>query len=50
MALPVPVQRDNHFSRLAGHTVSDTDQDAFGLLVHMGTLMARVQTASVQID
>ncbi|KAK4821668.1 hypothetical protein QYF61_027136 [Mycteria americana] len=39
------VQRDNHFSSPAGHTIFDTSQDAIGLLGHLGTLLAHVQLA-----
>ncbi|KAJ7405825.1 hypothetical protein BTVI_67559 [Pitangus sulphuratus] len=39
------VQRDNHFSGPAGHTISDTGQDAIGLLGHLVTLLAHVQMA-----
>ena len=39
------VQGDNHFPGPAGHTVSDTSQDASGLLGHLGTLLAHVQPA-----
>ncbi|KAK4832899.1 hypothetical protein QYF61_026542 [Mycteria americana] len=34
------VQRDNHFPSPAGHTISDTSQDAVGLLGHLDTLLA----------
>ena len=36
------MQRDNHFAP-AGDTISDTSQDAIGLLGHLGILMAHVQ-------
>ncbi|GAB0187966.1 hypothetical protein GRJ2_001261900 [Grus japonensis] len=36
---------DDHFPGPAGHTVSDTSQDALGLLGHLGTLLAHVQPA-----
>ncbi|GAB0187963.1 hypothetical protein GRJ2_001261600 [Grus japonensis] len=36
---------DNHFPGPAGHTVSDTSQDALGLLGYLGTLLAHVQLA-----
>ena len=39
------VQGNHHFPSPAGHTVSDTSQDAGGLLVHLGTLLAHVQLA-----
>ncbi|KAK4832969.1 hypothetical protein QYF61_026795 [Mycteria americana] len=39
------VQDDNHFPSPAGHMISDTSQDAIGLLGHLGTLLARVQPA-----
>ncbi|KAK4825597.1 hypothetical protein QYF61_000686 [Mycteria americana] len=39
------VQGHNHFPRPAGHTISDTSQDAFGFLGHLGTLMAHIQLA-----
>ena len=35
---------DNHLPGPAGHTTSDTTQDAIGLLGHVGTLLAHVQT------
>ncbi|KAK4832354.1 hypothetical protein QYF61_021953, partial [Mycteria americana] len=38
------VQGDNHFPSPAGHTISDTSQDAIGLLGHLGTLLALIQT------
>ncbi|KAK4807165.1 hypothetical protein QYF61_024285 [Mycteria americana] len=39
------VQGDDHFPSPAGHTISDTSQDAIGLLGHLGTLPAHVQPA-----
>ncbi|KAK4828081.1 hypothetical protein QYF61_023141 [Mycteria americana] len=39
------VQGDNHFPTRAAHTISDTSQDAIGLLVHLGTLLAHIQPA-----
>ncbi|KAF1466761.1 Conserved oligomeric Golgi complex subunit 5, partial [Megadyptes antipodes antipodes] len=39
------VQGHDHFPTPAGHTVSDTGQDAIGLLGHLGTLPAHVQPA-----
>ncbi|KAK4823178.1 hypothetical protein QYF61_027082 [Mycteria americana] len=38
-------QGDNHFPSPAGHTISDTSQDAVGLLGHLGTLLAHIQLA-----
>ena len=32
----------------AGHTISDTSQDAIGLLGHVGTLLAHVQSSANQ--
>ncbi|KAJ7413852.1 hypothetical protein WISP_87945 [Willisornis vidua] len=43
-----PVQRDNHYPDLAGHSDHsdlDTNQDVIGLLGHLGTLPAYVQLA-----
>ncbi|KAK4820022.1 hypothetical protein QYF61_017695 [Mycteria americana] len=40
-----PVQGHNHFPSPAGHTISDTSQDATGLLGHLGTLLAHIQAA-----
>ncbi|KAK4828722.1 hypothetical protein QYF61_000713, partial [Mycteria americana] len=37
------VQGHHHFSSPAGHAISDTDQDAVGLLGQLGTLLAHVQ-------
>ncbi|GAB0207267.1 hypothetical protein GRJ2_003192300 [Grus japonensis] len=37
------VQGDNHFPTPAGHTVSDTSQDAICRLGHLGTLLAHIQ-------
>jgi len=37
------VQRDDHFLTLAGNTISDTNQDAIGLLGYLGTLLAQLQ-------
>jgi len=42
------VQGDHHCPRPAGHTIPDTSQDAFGILGHLGTLLAPVQPAVVQ--
>ncbi|KAM9656072.1 uncharacterized protein ACIBXB_008597 [Morphnus guianensis] len=39
------VQGNNHFPAPAGHTISDTGQDAVGLLGHLGTLLAHIQPA-----
>ncbi|KAJ7423221.1 hypothetical protein BTVI_10719 [Pitangus sulphuratus] len=39
------VQGDDHFPSLAGHTISDTSQDAIGLLGNLGTLLTHVQPA-----
>ncbi|KAK4832279.1 hypothetical protein QYF61_021678 [Mycteria americana] len=39
------VQGANHFPTPAGHTISDTSQDAIGLLGHLGTLLAHSQLA-----
>ncbi|KAK4809529.1 hypothetical protein QYF61_015365 [Mycteria americana] len=39
------VQGDNHCPSPAGHAISDTSQDATGLLGHLGTLLAHVQPA-----
>ncbi|KAK4826479.1 hypothetical protein QYF61_009475 [Mycteria americana] len=39
------VQGDNHFPSPAGHTVSDTSQDAIGFLGCLGTLLAHIQLA-----
>ncbi|KAK4815015.1 hypothetical protein QYF61_013467, partial [Mycteria americana] len=39
------VQGDNHFPSSAGHTISDTSQDAICLLGHLGTLLAHIQLA-----
>ncbi|KAK4819028.1 hypothetical protein QYF61_024182 [Mycteria americana] len=35
----------NHFPSPAGHTISDTSQDAIGFLGHLGTLLAHIQPA-----
>ncbi|KAK4833094.1 hypothetical protein QYF61_027760 [Mycteria americana] len=40
-----PVQGHDHFPSPAGHTISDTSQDAVGLLGHLGTLPAHIQAA-----
>ncbi|PKU37700.1 hypothetical protein llap_11996 [Limosa lapponica baueri] len=37
------VQGDNHYPSPAGHTISDTNQHAIGLLGHLGTLLARIK-------
>ncbi|KAK4824258.1 LOW QUALITY PROTEIN: hypothetical protein QYF61_012524 [Mycteria americana] len=39
------VQGHDHFPTPAGHTISDTSQDAIGLLGHLGTLPAHIQPA-----
>ncbi|KAK4824593.1 hypothetical protein QYF61_016838 [Mycteria americana] len=39
------VQGHDHFPSPAGHTISDTSQDAIGLLGHLGTLLAHIQAA-----
>ncbi|KAK4827493.1 hypothetical protein QYF61_018793 [Mycteria americana] len=39
------VQGHDHFPSPAGHTISDTSQDAIGFLGHLGTLLARIQAA-----
>ncbi|KAK4826124.1 LOW QUALITY PROTEIN: hypothetical protein QYF61_005276 [Mycteria americana] len=39
------VQGHDHFPSAAGHTISDTSQDAIGLLGHLGTLLAHIQLA-----
>ncbi|KAK4806753.1 hypothetical protein QYF61_005549 [Mycteria americana] len=39
------VQGHNHFPSPAGHTISDTSQDAIGFLGHLGTLLAHIQAA-----
>ncbi|KAK4827101.1 hypothetical protein QYF61_014203 [Mycteria americana] len=36
---------DDHFPSPAGHTSSNTSQDAIGLLGHLGTLLAHIQAA-----
>ena len=38
-------QGDNPFPRPAGHAISDTSQDAVGLLGHLGILPAHIQLA-----
>jgi len=35
----------DHLPTPAGHTISDTSQDAVGLLGHLGTLLAHLQAA-----
>ncbi|KAK4819124.1 hypothetical protein QYF61_025591 [Mycteria americana] len=40
-----PVQGHDHCPSPAGHTISDTSQDAIGLLGHLGTLLAHIQLA-----
>ncbi|KAK4807064.1 hypothetical protein QYF61_018405 [Mycteria americana] len=35
----------DHFRIPAGHTISDTSQDAIGFLGHLGTLLAHIQAA-----
>ncbi|KAK4812905.1 LOW QUALITY PROTEIN: hypothetical protein QYF61_027299 [Mycteria americana] len=39
------VQGDDHCPSPAGHTISDTSQDAIGHLGHLGTLLAHTQPA-----
>ncbi|PKU47025.1 hypothetical protein llap_2678 [Limosa lapponica baueri] len=39
------VQGDNRFPSLAGHSISDTSQDAIGHLGYLGTLLAHIQPA-----
>ncbi|KAK4819036.1 hypothetical protein QYF61_024401 [Mycteria americana] len=39
------VRGNNHFPSPAGHTISDTSQDAIGFLGHLGTLLAHIQAA-----
>ncbi|KAK4823028.1 hypothetical protein QYF61_024830 [Mycteria americana] len=39
------VQGHDHFPSPAGHTISDTSQDAVGFLGHLGTLLAHIQLA-----
>ncbi|KAK4824671.1 hypothetical protein QYF61_017251 [Mycteria americana] len=39
------VQGHDHFPSPAGHTVSDTSQDAIGFLGRLGTLLAHIQAA-----
>ncbi|KAK4823336.1 hypothetical protein QYF61_001613 [Mycteria americana] len=39
------VQGHDHFPSPAGHTVSDTSQEAIGFLGHLGTLLAHIQPA-----
>ncbi|KAK4813337.1 hypothetical protein QYF61_026500 [Mycteria americana] len=39
------VQWDNHFPSPADHSISDTSQDAIGLLGHLGTLLVHIQLA-----
>ncbi|KAK4823962.1 hypothetical protein QYF61_008348 [Mycteria americana] len=39
------VQGHDRFPSPAGHTVSDTSQDAIGFLGHLGTLLAHIQPA-----
>ncbi|GAB0208342.1 mitochondrial enolase superfamily member 1 [Grus japonensis] len=39
------VQEDDHFLSPAHRTVSDTSQEAIGLLGHLGTLLAHIQPA-----
>ncbi|KAK4812304.1 LOW QUALITY PROTEIN: hypothetical protein QYF61_014090, partial [Mycteria americana] len=36
---------DDHFPSPAGHTISDTSQNAIGFLGHLGTLLAHIQPA-----
>ena len=42
------VQGDNYFPVPAGHNISDTSQDAIGLLGHLGTLSVHVQLSISQ--
>ena len=42
------VQGHDHLPTPAGHTIPDTSQDAIGLLGHLGTLLAHVQSAVSQ--
>ncbi|KAK4810039.1 hypothetical protein QYF61_005102 [Mycteria americana] len=42
------VQGHDHFPSPAGHTISDTSQDAICLLGHLGTLLAHIQPAVTQ--
>ncbi|KAK4810299.1 hypothetical protein QYF61_017346 [Mycteria americana] len=39
-----PVQGHDHCPSPAGHAISDTSQDAIGLLGHLGTLLAHIQS------
>ncbi|KAK4819038.1 hypothetical protein QYF61_024403 [Mycteria americana] len=39
------VQGHDHFPSPAGHTISDTSQDAIGFLGRLGTLLAHIQAA-----
>ncbi|KAK4810193.1 hypothetical protein QYF61_010966 [Mycteria americana] len=41
------VQGDDHCPSPAGHTISDTSQDAIGLLGHLGTLLAHIQVLTI---
>ncbi|KAK4815166.1 hypothetical protein QYF61_017662, partial [Mycteria americana] len=43
-----PVQGHDHCPSPAGHTISDTSQDAIGFLGHLGTLLAHIQPAVYQ--
>ncbi|GAB0190507.1 hypothetical protein GRJ2_001516000 [Grus japonensis] len=42
------VQGDDHFPSPAGHTISDTSQDADGLPGYLGTLLAHIQLPTDQ--
>ncbi|KAK4825284.1 LOW QUALITY PROTEIN: hypothetical protein QYF61_026129 [Mycteria americana] len=42
------VQGHDHFPSPAGHTISDTSQDAIGFLGHLGTLLAHIQATANQ--
>ncbi|KAK4821552.1 hypothetical protein QYF61_022017 [Mycteria americana] len=42
------VQGHDHCPSPAGHTISDTSQDAIGFLGHLGTLLAHIQAAVSQ--
>lgn len=47
VALTVPStgQQSNHFPSPAGHAIFNRGQDAIGLLVHLGTPLAHIQSA-----
>ena len=44
-----PVWRDNHLPASPDYSISDTSQDAVGLLGRLGTLLDHVQLAFLQI-